>query len=72
MNLTADECRRMYDDVGLIRRAVIGEKDSGHVGLVNQMTNLQGWRRKMDLRVSVISLSISGIFWLIFHIFGKP
>ena len=45
---------KISGDVAAIRRAVIGEEEFGHTGLVARVDRMQQWQVKQDLRAAAI------------------
>jgi hypothetical protein len=51
---TKEEKTKLLDDVGKIKRAVMGEEDTGQIGLVRQMEDVNKWRRKLTLKMAAV------------------
>lgn len=62
----SEAARQMVKDIALIRLAVIGNKDIGVTGLVDDVKSLKDWRRKLDLRIATGSGCV-----MAFYIFIK-
>jgi hypothetical protein len=60
--------RKKLNDVHL---AICGDSELGITGLVKDVHELKSWRRRIDVRVASIAGGISGIVFLVKHMFEK-
>ena len=73
--MTPEEIKKMADDIHQIKQAVIGDKDVGLNGLVNDMASMKQWRDSITIRVAMVSgavsASILGAKTLLAKLFGS-
>lgn len=53
--MTPESEQKLIEDVGAIKRAVLGEEATGHRGLVKEMMDLKMWQAKINLRIATVS-----------------
>lgn len=50
--MTPEREQQLFDDVGAIKRAVIGDEPTGQVGLVKRVGALEVWRDKWQIKTA--------------------
>jgi len=69
--LTPKQETALLEDIRDIKLAVLGNKDLGVSGLVNDVSSLKMWRLQIDGRILLISGFITGVVFLLKYLYLK-